>query len=228
MPRILIVEENVPALTRLVEVLTASAHSVVAASTGLQGLVEVALQASLDVVIVSSSLPDVATVTWVKIVRMASSVPIIVAVTTETVETPVAVLDAGADTYVSKQVDDEELLARLRALLRRCYEGPIRHGIQVGELFVDESTRAATLNGRDLGLSRREFDLLLALARCPGEVVSKATLMHLVWCGTGITSPRTIDVHLTWLRHKLGETAAEPRYLQTVYGVGVRLVDPSA
>ena len=91
-----------------------------------------------------------------------------------------------------------------------------------------EPTRTATLAGRPLDLARREFDLLHALAERAGEVVSKRTLLAEVWQQADGGSDRTVDVHLSWLRRKLGETAAEPRYLESVRGVGVRLVDPAA
>ena len=99
--------------------------------------------------------------------------------------------------------------------------------IRVGELVIHEPTRSATLAGEPLELARREFDLLLALAQRAGEVVSKRTLLADVWQQADGGSDRTVDVHLSWLRRKLGETAAEPRYLESVRGVGVRLVDPT-
>ena len=98
----------------------------------------------------------------------------------------------------------------------------------VGGLTVDRSARAATLDGRPLDLTRMEFDLLAHLAGRAGRVVSKRQLMAEVWQQPYGGADKTVDVHLSWLRRKLGETAAEPRYLQTVRGVGVKLVDPDA
>ena len=98
--------------------------------------------------------------------------------------------------------------------------------MRVGELVIDERSRTATLAGRPLELARKEFDLLLALASRPGEVVSKRELLADVWQQAYGGSERSVDVHLSWLRRKLGESAAEPRYLHVVRGVGVRLVDP--
>jgi len=110
--------------------------------------------------------------------------------------------------------------------MRRTRRGASVEPIRVGELLIHEPTRTASLAGEPLELARREFDLLLALAERAGEVVSKRTLLTEVWQQDG-GSERTVDVHLSWLRRKLGETAAEPRYLESVRGVGVRLVDPS-
>ena len=93
--------------------------------------------------------------------------------------------------------------------------------------MVDARTRTATLEGRPLELSRKEFDLLLALAQRAGEVVSKRDLLAEVWRQPYGGGDRTVDVHLSWLRRKLGESAAEPRYLHSTRGVGVRLAAPA-
>ena len=96
----------------------------------------------------------------------------------------------------------------------------------IGELTIDPRTRTALLSGRELGLSRKEFDLLYVLAGRAGEVVSKRELLAEVWRQPYGGGDRTVDVHLSWLRRKLGETAAEPRYLHSARGVGVRLAAP--
>jgi len=98
--------------------------------------------------------------------------------------------------------------------------------IRVAELSIDPRARRVTLEGRDVDLTRKEFDLLLALASRKGEVVSKRTLLAEVWQQAYGGGDRTVDVHLSWLRRKLGETAAEPRFLHTVRGVGIRFAEP--
>jgi DNA-binding response OmpR family regulator len=98
--------------------------------------------------------------------------------------------------------------------------------VQVGDLRIDPAAREATLDGKALDLSPKEFDLLRVLAERAGEVVSKRALMAEVWREPYGGAERTVDVHLSWLRNKLGETAQTPRYLRTVHGVGVKLVDP--
>jgi DNA-binding response OmpR family regulator len=98
--------------------------------------------------------------------------------------------------------------------------------VVVGGLVVDPVSRTARLDGTELTLNRKEFDLLFALASRPGEVVTKRQLLAEVWQMPWGGADRTVDVHLSWLRRKLGETAAEPRYLVSVRGVGVKLVDP--
>jgi len=96
----------------------------------------------------------------------------------------------------------------------------------VGGLTIDPRTRQVSLDGVPIDLSRKEFDLLFLLASRAGEVVTKRELLAEVWQQPYGGAERTVDVHLSWLRRKLGETAAEPRYLHSVRGVGVRLADP--
>jgi DNA-binding response OmpR family regulator len=157
-------------------------------------------------------------------IRATSNVPIMVITATDDDPTMVRALDAGADDYVVKPFGLDQVAARIRAVLRRT-RAVAAEPIRVGELLVDEPSRTATLAGTTLRLARREFDLLLALARRAGTVVTKRELLAQVWHQPD-ASERTIDVHLSWLRAKLGETAREPRYLHSVRGVGVRLVDP--
>ncbi|HUG85620.1 MAG TPA: response regulator transcription factor, partial [Euzebya sp.] len=117
--------------------------------------------------------------------------------------------------------------ARIRAVLRRRdpqAEAP--HEIVVAGLRIDAEAREASLDSRPLDLSRLEFDLLHHLAANPGKVITKRQLMAEVWRQPYGGADKTVEVHLSWLRRKLGETAAEPRYLHTVRGVGVKLVDP--
>jgi DNA-binding response OmpR family regulator len=138
----------------------------------------------------------------------------------------VRTLDSGADDYLIKPFSVAQLEARVRALLRRGSGGGTDETVQVGDLRIDAAAREATLDGRALDLSPKEFDLLRVLAERAGEVVSKRALMAEVWREPYGGAERTVDVHLSWLRNKLGETAQHPRYLRTVHGVGVKLVDP--
>ena len=123
-------------------------------------------------------------------------------------------------------ISAEQIDARLRALMRRARPDERVGPVVVGDLVLDATTREATLLGRPLELSRKEFDLALYLASRPGEVVTKRELLAEVWQQPYGGAERTVDVHLSWLRRKLGETAAEPKYLHSVRGVGVRLADP--
>jgi DNA-binding response OmpR family regulator len=138
----------------------------------------------------------------------------------------VALLDAGADDYLVKPFAADQLDARIRAVLRRADPGRPPGPLTVGELTVDARSRQATLAGTVLELSPKEFDLLAYLAERAGEVVGKRELLAKVWNQPYGGADKTVDVHLHWLRRKLGETADEPRYLHRVRGVGIRLAPP--
>jgi two-component system, OmpR family, KDP operon response regulator KdpE len=156
-------------------------------------------------------------------------VPVIVATARDDEAEMVRVLDKGADDYVVKPFTAEQLDARVRAVLRRSRrDEEAEPALGVGGLTMDRSARVATLDGAELDLTKMEFDLLAYLAGRAGRVVTKRQLMADVWQQPYGGADKTVDVHLSWLRRKLGETAAEPRYLQTVRGVGVKLVDPGA
>ncbi|MEO6606033.1 MAG: response regulator transcription factor, partial [Aeromicrobium sp.] len=141
----------------------------------------------------------------------------------------VRLLDAGADDYIIKPYSAAQVMARVRAVLRR--NGGAAEAlpteIRVADLVIDPQGREVHLAGEPLTLTRKEFDLLLYLAQRPGQVVSKANLLADVWNMPWGGGDRTVDVHVSWLRRKLGESAAEPRFLHSIRGVGVKLVDPS-
>jgi DNA-binding response OmpR family regulator len=160
-------------------------------------------------------------------VRAVSAVPVIVATARDHDDDIVRTLDAGADDYVVKPFSTAQLDARIRAVLRRSRNADDETAIVVGGLEVDPAARTVTLDGKRLSLSRKEFDMLHHLAARQGRVISKRELLAEVWQQPYGGADKTVDVHLSWLRRKLGETASEPRYLETVRGVGVRLVEPS-
>lgn len=226
MSSILVVEDD-PAIRRaLTQGLVERGHAVLTCTAGLPALQSV-LDHKPDVVLLDLGLPDVPGLEVLKMVRAVSSVPVLVVTAQDDDRTIVDALDSGADDYVVKPFGIEQVAARVRAVLRRGGSNVSRDPLVVGGLVVDPRTRTATLDGRPLSLSRKEFELLLALASRHGEVVTKRDLLVEVWQHAYGGGERTVDVHLSWLRRKLGETAAAPRYLHTVRGVGVRLVDPA-
>ena len=226
---VLVLIEDDPAIrTALERALSRRGHAVYAAPTAMAGL-ELVTSRSPDVVVLDLGLPDVDGTQVLGMIRGISAVPVIVATARDDENEMVRVLDLGADDYVVKPFSAEQLEARLRAVLRRgrTTDDP-DPALTVGGLSIDRSTRVVTLDGRPLDLTRMEFDLLAYLAGRAGRVVSKRQLMAEVWQQPYGGADKTVDVHLSWLRRKLGETAAEPRFLQTVRGVGVKLVDPDA
>ncbi|MEZ5095606.1 MAG: response regulator transcription factor [Nocardioides sp.] len=230
MTSILVVEDDDAIRGAVRRGLSERGHAVAVAATGMAGLEHV-LAEQPQVVLLDLGLPDVDGLTLIPMIRAASDVPIIVITAQDDDPTMVRALDSGADDYIVKPFGTEQVAARIRAVLRRGGAGrgaDAGEPIRVGGLVIDERARTATLDGEPLELARKEFDLLVALAARPGEVVTKRELLAEVWQQAYGGADRTVDVHLSWLRRKLGETAAEPRYLISVRGVGVRLVDPGS
>ena len=227
MASILIVEDEQRIRERLTRALADRGHATDARHTGYEGLSAI-VEDKPDVVVLDLGLPDIDGAELLKMIRSVSAVPIVIATARAEESAIVALLDAGADDYVIKPFSVDQLEARIRAVLRRGQGATAGAPLQVGELIIDVAGREATLAGTPLELSRKEFDLLAHLAGNVGEVVSKRDLLAEVWREPYGGSDSTVDVHLSWLRKKLGETAAEPRYLRTVYGVGVKLVDPDS
>jgi DNA-binding response OmpR family regulator len=226
MPQLLLVEDDAGIRSALVRALAERGHGVRTAATGMAGLQE-AVEQRPDLVVLDLGLPDIDGCTLLTMLRSVSQVPVIVATARDDEKEIVRALDAGADDYVVKPFAADQLEARIRAVLRRARPEEGGGGrLEVGELTIDVRAHSATLAGRSLDLSRKEFDLLAHLASQPGVVVSKRELMAQVWRQPYGGADKTVDVHLSWLRRKLGETADAPRYLHSVRGVGVKLVDP--
>jgi DNA-binding response OmpR family regulator len=138
-------------------------------------------------------------------------------------------LELGADDYVTKPFSAREVVARIRAVLRRVEPAPEEAAdgaVEIGELRIEPARRTASLAGRPLELSRKEFDVLALLASEAGRVVTRERLLEEVWETTWYGSTKTLDVHVSGLRRKLGDDPAAPRYLHTVRGVGFRLSAP--
>jgi two-component system KDP operon response regulator KdpE len=226
--QLLVVEDDERIRTALLRALRERGHAVSTAATALAGLQQ-AVEERPDLVVLDLGLPDLDGAEMLRMLRAVSAVPVIVATARDDDTAVVQALDAGADDYVLKPFSSEQLEARIRAVLRRtagaaeAAEAPLT----VGELFVDRRGRQVSYAGSPVELSPKEFELLAYLAARAGAVVSKRELLSEVWQLPYGGSDKTVDVHLSWLRRKLGESGAEPRLLQTVRGVGVRLAEPS-
>jgi DNA-binding response OmpR family regulator len=222
---ILLIEDDSSIRSAITRALTDLGHVVTTSNAGMPGL-EAAVEISPDVVLLDLGLPDIEGLQVLAMLRAVSDVPVIIITARDDDADMVKALDGGADDYVVKPFGVEQVEARLRAVLRRSGPAVVEGPLVVGGLAIDALTRQVSLDGQPIDLSRKEFDLLLALAQRPGEVVTKRELLADVWRQTYGGGDRTVDVHLSWLRRKLGETAAEPRYLHSVRGVGVRLAAP--
>ena len=227
MARVLIIEDDLAIRSALKRVLTERGDVVVVAGTGMAGM-SMLMQEQPDIVLLDLGLPDLDGFGVLAMLRAVSEVPVIVITAQDDDRSTVRALDAGADDYVTKPFGADQVAARIRAVLRRSRREPDDEdpALVIGQLVIDPRSREVTLAGVLLGLSRKEFDVLLVLANRVGVVVTKRELLTEVWRQPYGGADRTVDVHLSWLRRKLGETAAQPRYLQSVRGVGVRLVDP--
>jgi DNA-binding response OmpR family regulator len=224
---VMLIEDDPRIREALATALTRRGHAVRSASKGMPGLHDVVAEPP-DVVVLDLGLPDVEGVEVLRMIRAVRNVPVIVASARDDDAEIVRVLDDGADDYVVKPFSADQLDARIRAVLRRGRPAEEEAATVVGGLRIDPVSREASLDGRPLDLTRKEFDLLSHLASRAGRVVSKRQLMADIWHQAYGGADKTVDVHISWLRRKLGESAASPRYVQTVRGVGVKLVDPTA
>jgi DNA-binding response OmpR family regulator len=227
MPNVVLVEDDESIRTALVRALRDRGHVVTAISRGIEAISAI-VDGEPDVVILDLGLPDIDGADVLAMVRAVTQVPVVIATARDDEREVVRLLNLGADDYVVKPFGAAQIDARISAVLRRLGvpKSSADRSITVGGLVIDPASRSVELDGQVVELSRKEFDLLLALARRPGEVVSKRELLAEVWQLAWGGADRTVDVHLSWLRRKLGETAATPRYLHSVRGVGIRLSDP--
>ncbi|MBO2449287.1 response regulator transcription factor [Actinomadura barringtoniae] len=225
MARILVVEDDLEVRTALVRDLTDRHHSVRSVGEAWTALREVS-ENPPEAVILDLGLPDLDGFELLKMLRGISTIPVLVVTARDGERDIVRLLNAGADDYLVKPFSVEELEARLGAVLRRAQGGGGESTVfTVGGLRIDLVRHEAFMNDQAIDLSRREFDLLAYLAARPGEVVSRSELRAEVW-RQPYGNDQTVDVHLSWLRRKLGETASAPRYLHTVRGVGIKLEVP--
>jgi DNA-binding response OmpR family regulator len=226
--QLLLVEDDAEIRRALIRALTDRGHVVASEALGLKALAQV-VEHRPDLVVLDLGLPDVSGEDLLRMIRSVSRVPVIVATARGDEAVIVRILELGADDYVIKPFGPAQLDARIRAVLRRAGTGQraAPEVLVIGELRIDAAGRVATLAGRPLDLTPREFDLLTYLAARPGAVVGRRELLTQVWRQPYGGADETVDVHLSWLRRKLGESARRPRYLHTVRGVGVKLTEPA-
>ena len=221
---ILLVEDEESITAPLSEALSREGFESVIAGTAAEAL-ELAGSHSPDLVLLDLGLPDGSGLDVCRELRSRSAVPIIM-VTARGEETDRIVgLEVGADDYVVKPFSAREVVARIRAVLRRTASPastPLGEVVELGDVRVDRARRSATLGGEQLELSRKEFDLLQLLVDNAGTVVKRERLIDEVWDTNWFGSTKTLDVHVSALRKKLGDDPSTPRYIHTVRGVGFR------
>lgn len=225
MTLVVLIEDDDLIAASLSKVLARMDYGVVRSREAMAGLASV-VDDRPDVVVLDLGLPDLDGVEVIKMIRGLGDVPIIVATARDDEETIVRALDLGADDYVIKPYSGRQLDARIRALLRRGGPSSAPSRFTVGELRIDLGAHEAWMGDRRLDLRPKEFQLLALLASRAGEIVTRREIAREVWDDPYSASDSTIDVHLSALRRRLGETAAEPRHLRVVRGVGVGLFVP--
>jgi len=225
MSRILLVEDDAHIRQTLARTLADFGHDVTSAGTGMAG-VQASVSGDNDLVVLDLGLPDVDGAQALQMIRAVSDVPVIIATARDDQDEIVQLLNSGADDYVTKPFTAAHLEARIRAVLRRAQE-ETTEPLTIGPLVIDQAAHEVTLDGTTIDLSAKEFDLLAYLASHEGHMISKRRLLAEVWHQPYGGGDKTVDVHLSWLRRKLGESASEPKFIHTKRGVGVKLVNPS-
>jgi DNA-binding response OmpR family regulator len=222
-PAVLLVEDEQSIAEPFAHALVRSGFRPTLARTG-QEAIELVAAVEPDVVLLDLNLPDLDGRDVCRQLRQSSDVPIIMITASGSVTDRVVGLELGADDYVVKPFAIAEVVARIRAVLRRGRTPPAEDGeLRVADLRIDLPARRAWRAGEELELTRKEFDLLARLASDAGRVVTREALMSDVWDMNWFGSTKTLDVHVAWLRRKLGDDPARPTYLHTVRGVGFRL-----
>ena len=228
--RTILMVEDEPSITApLREALEREGFDSAVARTAAEG-VSLAGDLGPDLVLLDVELPDGSGYDVARTLRERSKVPIIMLTARGEETDRIVGLELGADDYVVKPFSGPEVIARIRAVLRRAKpaaaEDEPEPPISIDDLHVDLAARRATLKDEELALSRKEFDLLAELVRNAGRVVPREALMDRVWDENWFGSTKTLDVHVRWLRGKLGEAAENAHYLQTVRGVCFRFRVP--
>jgi two-component system, OmpR family, KDP operon response regulator KdpE len=222
---VLIIEDDADIRRLMAETLAEEGHDVQTSASALDGL-RAAVDGRPDLVVLDLGLPDLDGRELLQMIRAVSTVPVIVATARGDDDEVVTTLDSGADDYLVKPFSVDQLRARVRAVLRRTAADVPQASLRVGSLTIDIAARQVSVDGEGVDLTPKEFELLRYLAERVGTVVARRELLAEVWRQPYGGGDRTIDVHLSWLRKKLGESATEPRFIHTVHGVGVKLVDP--
>ncbi len=226
MPTVLLIEDDRLIVEPVVRALKGLNYAVLTAYNGASGL-DMALHRQPDLVILDIMLPEMDGWEVCKAIRQKSVVPILMLTAlTEEIDRVLG-LELGADDYLTKPFSTRELVARIKALLRRVEFDTARittDQVIIGDIRIDLDRRQVFKGERELALRFKEFELLSLLVAHAGEVVTRAEIFDRVWGTDWLGDMRTLDVHIRWLREKLEDDPGNPRYIQTVRGVGYRFV----
>jgi DNA-binding response OmpR family regulator len=225
--RILVIEDELPMRTVLRDCLERQGYRVLLAGDGDSGL-QKALQEKPDLVLLDLMLPRLDGFAICKeLRRLGHAMPILILTAKGKVEDRITGLDLGADDYLAKPFSRDELLARVRALLRRLQrQSRLPKAVTLGEVRIDFARQEAWRRDQPLELTAKEFAMLRLFFDQPGEVISRDRFLDLVWGYTAFPTTRTVDKHVASLRAKLEDQPDNPRWITTVHGVGYRLEWP--
>jgi DNA-binding response OmpR family regulator len=222
--RILIIEDELPMRTALAGCLEGEGYRVLTAADGPAGL-ERAVREKPDLVLLDIMMPRLDGYTLcAELRRLTIRVPVLMLTAKGQIEDRVRGLDAGADDYLVKPFSTDELLARVRALLRRTRQpAAIPNLVRLGQVEIDLPRQKATRGRKQIHLTAREFAMLRLMLEMPGEPVTRERFLDVVWGYTAFPSTRTVDTHIAALRAKIEDNPEEPRWIKTVHGTGYRL-----
>ena len=228
MERILIIEDETPMRTALKDVLEDEGYRALTAEDGESGL-QRAVEEKPDLILLDIMMPKLdGYAVCAELRRLANPVPILMLTAKGQVEDRVTGLDVGADDYLVKPFSTDELLARVRALLRRTHrQTQTTTKLKLGDVEIDLARQTAVRGKKLLRLTAKEFAMLRLMAESPGEPVSRERFLDVVWGYTAFPTTRTVDNHIASLRGKIEKNPDEPRWIKTVHGVGYRLELPS-
>jgi two-component system KDP operon response regulator KdpE len=227
-PTVLVVDDDPHIVNALVSRLSGAGYDVVSAPDGERGL-ELAATAAPDAVVLDLGLPGIQGIDVVRRVREFSAVPVLILSAVHADADKVAALDAGADDYVTKPFSIDELLARVRALLRRAARGDTAPSVlRVGRAVVDLATRSVTRDGAFVRLTATEWTLLDAFLSNPGKLLTHNHLINQVWGTAHGSEASSLRLYVSHLRRVIEDQPADPRHLLTEIGAGYRLVDVAA
>jgi len=226
MARILVIEDDQRIRELVCQHLSENGHSVTSKTTGLEGL-KAATEQKPELLVLDLGLPDLDGLDLIKMIRGVADFPVLVLTAREDEQTILSAFDGGADDFVVKPISGPQLSARVTALLRRSGKNKVEI-LKVGELEIHLGPRFVTLSGEMIELTAKEFDVLAYLAARPETVVPKEELYSAIWKAPGGTEGRTVDVHISTIRKKLGEKPENKSgYLQTLKGAGVKIQEPT-
>ena len=227
MSRILIIEDETPMRTALADVLEGEGYRALTAADGEIGLRK-AVEEKPDLILLDIMMPKLdGFAVCAELRRLGNAVPVLMLTAKGQIEDRVTGLDAGADDYLVKPFSTEELLARVRALLRRTHrQGNSVTRLKLGDVEIDLARQSAMRGRKPIHLTAKEFAMLRLLAEAAGEPVSREKFLDAVWGYTSFPTTRTVDNHIASLRAKLEKNPDAPRWLKTVHGVGYKLEIP--